>query len=284
MKEAAASNLLNLLGNARLQKEANMVNIAKNLFNTLKTYGSNAAGYGKAFFDEFRPRGVNPSEWMKRNTKAEEFMRAQGGTMPRNRFTSSNIHSSIKPEVQNNNKQMALNALAGVGGFGAGYGGGYLGTKALGSVFSRDPNKPYTSVKHSNFIQKTSAEKQADLIGLLGQLGILGLKGIGKGLLFGGKALGKGLYQGGKAMATPKGLKATAVAGAIGAPTGYGINRYRKYLADQELVDKNIKLIKSKNTPAEKTHVEPLPTNWAKQPDGGKVPPVQSTMQALFGR
>lgn len=275
MSEVAAVKLLNILEKSRFEKEANVAALARNLFNTLKTYGSNAGRYGKAFFDEYRPRNVKPMEWAARNEKAESFMRGQGGTMPRNRFRDAGINDRVRPQVQNNNKEIALNTLAGVGGFGAGYGIGHFGTKTLGSIYSPNNNKPaLASLPQkpsgvfglSNFFGKQSSEKQADLIGLLGQLGIKGIKELGKFIY---RKPGTSILLGGTV------------------PAAYGGAKAYEYVSKpgKELeVKRNIKLMESKTQPPKKLYTEPLPKNWSNQKTQDEIPLSYTRNQTLFGR
>lgn len=297
MSEVAAVKLLNILEKSRFEKEANVAALARNLFNTLKTYGSNAGRYGKAFFDEYRPRNVKPMEWAARNEKAESFMRGQGGTMPRNRFRDAGINARVRPQVQNNNKEIALNTLAGVGGFGAGYGIGHFGTKTLGSIYSPNNNKPALAslpqkpsgvFDLSNFFGKQSSEKQAafDLISILGQLGIKGIKGLGQLGLLSSLAAAQGAISGGTGVKNfiRNYPKTTATAGALSIPTGYVAYDQLHEKVPSKVIKQNIKMISGNVPKSKEKYVEPLPKNWSNQKTQDEIPLSYTRNQTLFGR
>jgi hypothetical protein len=287
----SSNRLLQLVKQAEMQqKQADFLSLMRNL-GRMTGQAGRAVGekfnLGKAFFDKYRPNNVSSADWMKNKTKAEASMRAQGGTMPRNRFKDKGIHASIKPQVQNQNANIAL---SGLGGLGAGTALGYSSSPSSSPASSygsldrfnkpnssnqvgaalrrlRDENSSTYGDGFSSFSKKSSAEKQANILGLLG-------------LLAQGARLA---YK-----------RAPLTTGAL---AGYGVGNYRgrqesnaRDIAAQKYINN---LIERNNSNVDKmVKYEPLPTNWSsnyappKEMQSGLPPAAKSKglIESLFGR
>lgn len=307
----SSNRLLQLVKQAEMQqKQADFLSLMRNLGRMTGRAGR-AVGekfnLGKAFFDKYRPNNVSSADWMKNKTKAEASMRAQGGTMPRNRFKDKGIHASVKPQVQNQNANIALSGLGGLGaGTALGYGTSPSSTNfsdrintfnqqlpellhqaqmadprfaaptAINNlikgrpIYSREGN-PHAQLIAGDgfgaFSKKSSAEKQANILGLLG-------------LLAQGARLA---YK-----------RAPLTTGAL---AGYGVGNYRgrqesnaRDIAAQKYINN---LIERNNSNVDKmVKYEPLPTNWSsnyappKEMQSGLPPAAKSKglIESLFGR
>lgn len=323
MSVNSSARLLQLVKQAEMQqKQADFLSLMRSL-GRMTGQAGRAVGekfnLGKAFFDKYRPNNVSSADWMKNKARSEASMRAQGGTMPFNRFKDKNINPNLKPKVQNQNANIALSGLGGLGaGTALAYGTSPSSTNfsdrintfnqqipellhqaqmadprfasptAINNlingrpIYSREGN-PHAQLiagdGFSSFFKKSNFEKNAGLLSLLASLAAGGAKGIYKGTRFAAK-------------------KAPVTTGlAYGGGLGYGMGRYQgsqENKSTEQAAQKYINnLIERNNANVDKmVKYEPLPKNWSsnsappKEMKGALPPAAKSKglIESLFGR